>query len=93
MTLRWYEGDTHSVDTVVKILNFDLFPASSHVVQSSLMMLGRWAAAAASQPHYRRENNQNPYNLSGLTQPFCFILLVLLVLNCFILMLEDFAQQ
>lgn len=93
LTLRQYEGDTHSVDIVVKILNFDLFPASSHVVQSSLVMRGRWVAAAPSQPHYLRETNQNPYNLSGLIQPFCFILLVLLLLKCFILTLEDFAHS
>ena len=93
LTLRQYEGDTHSVDTVVKILNFDLFPASLHVVKSSLVMLGRWAAAARSQPHYLRETNQNSYNLSGLIQPLCFILVVLSVLKCFILTLEDFAHS
>ena len=36
-TLRWCDSDTHSVETVLRILNFDFFPGKRCVVRCSLM--------------------------------------------------------
>lgn len=46
LTLWWYKSDTHSVETTLRILNFDLFLGEWHAASShdehhlSLMMLG-----------------------------------------------------
>lgn len=46
----WYESDVHSVETVLHILNFDLFPDERYEVWSSLVRLGRGAPQLPVQP-------------------------------------------
>ena len=56
LILQWYESDAHSVETVLYILNFDLFPAKQYEVWSSL---GRAAPQLPVQPGDRE--GKQPY--------------------------------
>ena len=82
LTLRWCESNTHSVETLLRILNFDLSPGWQYMVHYSLLMLGSGSELHLLVSHtIRRVNNGYTYNHSVPRQPFSFSLSVQYSIN------------